>query len=189
MRLILFIILFCTTLKAKSQSDSNECYALRIANKKYLKDTLLLQPKVYKQGYFVLTNGVYDFEFNDKTYSYHRVFKITEDSISIGYVFDSIPSIIFSVNELTAIKLWECHDGRCGFPNYTINNRKKYQFDIIKQNDFCAIKSVQYYEKQGDDIFIPGYYYLTSFDLYVIYRKDNEDFVKAGTVTHKIKRP
>ena len=189
MRLILSLFLLCVTFNAKSQSDSSECYALRVVNKKYLNDTLLLQTKLSKQGYFVLTNGVYDFVFKDKTYRFHRVFKITGDSISIGYVFDSIPSKIFSINELTAIKLWICRDGTVEFPNYIINNRQKYQLDIIKQKEFCALESLTTIEVQGDDIFAPGYYYLTSFDFYEIFRKNNEDFVKTGLVIIKIKRP
>src|SRR5688572_24427688 len=139
MRFIIFLLFIFSCGFSKAQSDSADCLVLRIANIKYLEDTVLLQPVVYKQGFYVLTNGVYDFEFNSKSFDHNRVFRITEDSIFVGYAFDSIPSNKFSINDLSAVKLWQCHDGRCGFPNYTICNRKKYQFDIRKSENFCSI--------------------------------------------------
>jgi uncharacterized protein YxjI len=85
--------------------------------------------------------------------------------------------------------LWNLHDGTVEFPRYTINNRNDYTFDIIKQTEFCALKSLNNIEIPGDDIFAEGYYYLTSFDFYEIFRKNNEYFIKEGLFIHKIKGP
>ena len=188
-KIALIITCIFLTLSIFGQNDKSTCYALRVANKKYLSDTSLLQPKLYLQGFYVLTNGVYDFEINGKLFNSQRVLKITKDSIITTYAFDTIPSLKFATSDKICILLFQCYDGRCGFPNYTKINDRKYQFKIIPTDIYCSLKTIEIGSNSDSEIKYPGYQYLTGFGLLPIYRKDGEDFVIAGSVTHKIKRP
>ncbi len=188
-KLALIITSIFLTLSIFGQNNKSSCYALRVANKKYLSDTLLLQPKLYLQGFYVVTNGVYDFEINGKLFNHQRVLKITKDSIITTYAFDTIPSLKFTTSDKICILLFQCYDGRCGFPNYTRINDKKYQFEILQTDTYCALKDLEICSNSDCDIKYSGYQYLTGFDLLPIYRKDGEDLIIAGSVTHKIKRP
>jgi hypothetical protein len=187
-KIALIITCIFLTLSIFGQNNNSTCYALRVANKKYLSDTSLLQPKLYLEGFYVLTNGVYDFVINGKLYDHQRVLKITKDSIITTYAFDTIPSLEFTTRDKICIMLFQCYDGRCGFPNYTKVNDRKYQFEIIQVDTYCSLKAIEICFNSDYDIKYSAYQYLTGTDLLPIYRKDGEDFVIAGSVTHKIKR-
>ena len=121
------------------QTQKTKCFALRIAKKKYLQDTSLLQPKLQLQGFYILQNGVYYFVVANKTYNYQRVFEIYKDSIYVGYAFDTVPTLIFSIIDDFSIRLFTCYDGRCGFPNYITIKRNKYIFEIIEPDNYCLL--------------------------------------------------
>jgi len=188
-KIALIIACIILTLSIYGQNNDSSCYALRVANRKYLGDTLLIQPKLYLQGFYVVTNGVYDFEINGKLFNHQKVLKITKDSIFTAYAFDTIPSLKFTTSDRICILLFQCYDGRCGFPKYTKINDRKYQFEIIQTDKYCFLKAIEISSNTDSNIKYPGYQYLTGFGLLPIYRKDGEDFVIAGSVTHKIKRP
>ena len=183
--IVVYFLLFISNLFG--QNSKSKCFALRVANMKYLNDTLLLEPKLYLQGFYVLTNGVYDFEINGQSYNYQRVFKITNDSIYAGYVFDTIPTLKFSIVDNICILLNTCYDGRCGFPVYTKIKKKNYQFKIIEADKYCRLNDVKAVEEK--DIEYSAFQYLTGYSsLLTIFRKNGEDFVIQDSVIEKIKK-
>jgi hypothetical protein len=188
-RLITIIFITLLISSAFGQNDKPTCYALRVANKKYLSDTLLLQPKLYLQGFYVVKNGVYDLKVNDKEYYYQRILKITKDSIYAAYVFDTIPTLKFSNNDKISIYLTTCYDGRCGFPVYTKIEKKKYEFKILETKDYFSFKALEVCSNKDCEFKYLGFQYLTGSGLVLIYRKDGEDYVVLGSQTVKITRP
>ena len=185
---VFIILLICVFLiiSVFGQNNISKCYVLRVANKEYLKDTSLLQPKLYLQGFYVVSNGVYDLKINDKMYYYQRVFEIKKDSIYTGYVFDTTPTLKFSINDNICIYLWQCSDGRCGFPLYTKRNNHKYEYKIIETEKYCSLDSLKIVLDKTSSIEYPGFQYLAGSGFLVIYKKDGGDFVFDGTLARNI---
>jgi hypothetical protein len=168
------------------QSENSFCYALRVANKKYLADTLLLQPKLYLQGILLVTNGVYNFEINKKSFWYQRIHKITKDSIFAGSFSDSISTLKFSIKDNVTIYLSQCYQAKCGWPNLTNMTPRKYKFDIIETDKYCYLNSINLCPNCETEII--GFQYLTGFGLMIIYQKENEPYIIEGSQTSKLKK-
>ena len=162
---IITCIFLTSTLFGKNDKDG--CYVLRVANKKFLADTSLLQPQLYLQGFYLTTNGVYDLEINGNTFMYYRIHAITHDSVYASYVFDTIPTLSFSMNDKICILLNTCYDGRCGFPNYTKVKSNKYQFKILPTNNYCSLQNIKVYAI--GNVECVGFQYLTGAGLVPIY--------------------
>lgn len=183
----LLIIFLFIILNLSSQTDSSNCFYLRVLNKKYQSDSLLLQPQHYLQGFCVLTNGVYDFVINDKKFLYHRIVKITSDTIYACYVFDTKPTLMFTTKQDIAIYLSQRRDGKIGISRYTKIKQKDYDFKILPSKKTCFIQTAIVCSNKNCDIKYEAYQYLTAWkDFFPIYQENGIDYVIEGSVIEKI---
>jgi hypothetical protein len=172
-----------------SQTDNNDCFYLRVLNRKFLKDSLLLRPQNYLQGFCVLTNGVYDLGINDKKYLYHRILKITSDSIYSCYVFDTVTTLKFSIHDDIIIYLSQRKDGATGLSRYSKRKRQDYEFKIIPSKKKCFLQTAKVCSNKNCDQQFDAYQYLTAFkDFFPIYQENEQDFVIEGSSIEKIKK-
>jgi len=188
-RILLIVAFFFIFKNLTSQTDSSNCFYLRVLNKKYQKDSLLLQPQQYLQGFCVLTNGVYDLVINDKEFLYQKVLKISADTIYTCYVFDNSPTLKFTTKDNIAIYLSQRRNGKVGLYQYTKIKQNKYDFKIIPSKKICFLQTAIVCSNKNCDIKYEAYQYLTAWhDFYPIYQENGYDCIIEGSVIEKIKK-
>lgn len=188
-KIIIVISLLFIIQNFKSQTDRSNCFFLRVLNKKYQNDSTRLQPQQYLQGFCVLTNGVYDFVINDKKFLYHKVVKISADTVYACYVFDNKPTLKFTPKDEIAIYLSQRRDGKIGLSRYTKIKQNDYNFKIIPSNNMCFLQTATVCSNKNCDIKYEAYQYLTAWkDFSPIYQENGYDCIIEGSVIEKIKK-
>jgi hypothetical protein len=140
---------------------------IRFQHKEYLDSTIQLTPEYHPKGFYLLTNGVYDFVIEGKKYFQSILLKVDKDKFYISPNWESTSEVekiadtlTFSINQKIQIRMVSINDGVGGLPFKT--KIQDYLVSIVSNDKYCRLKSVKIISKNQSYI---GHFYFTAIGL------------------------
>lgn len=145
----------------------NDCNVIQFRHKEYLDSTIQLTPEYHPRGFYLLTNGVYDFVIDEKKYFQSILLKVSKDKFYISNNWESTSegeiindTLAFSINREIQIRMVSINNGVGGLPSKT--RAQDYCVSILSNEKYCTLKSVRIASK--NQIYI-GHFYFTAIGL------------------------
>lgn len=165
MKTIIIILTFIYTFSFYGQSKEIEkdCWIIQFVNKDSINSISKLTPIYNKRGFYLVTNGVYDFVIDGKKYFQSILLKIENDKFYISKNWQSneqseiiSDSIAISINQEIQIRMVSIDKGVGNMPTRT--NLKKYNVTIIPTDKYCRFENLEISSKGKKYL---GHYYFT----------------------------
>ena len=196
---ITFFLLVLLSGKSWSQQDSikNQCYVLKVAKARGYNDSIKTTSYYNPNGFYVLTNGIYNFKIKGNKYKFYREVSISSDSLAIAFALNEKPIIKFRFSDIKNMRFKTLDNGRISWPSIIINSRK-YIFSIVLQTHFCQVQTSYivegkdtntYKDKDGNKFYrsYQGCQYMTAFGENTIYNKNGTYYMLGRRKIYKIK--
>lgn len=165
MKTIIIILTFIYTFSFYGQDKEidKDCRIIQFVNKDSISTTSKLTPIYNKRGFYLVTNGVYDFVIDGKKYFQSVLLKIENDKFYISKNWQSneqneiiSDSIAISINQEIQIRMVSIDNGVGNMPTRT--NLKKYNVTIIPTDKYCRLENVEIVSTGKKHL---GHYYFT----------------------------
>lgn len=168
MKRFLQILLLTFSIQTFGQdAKENDCNIIRFQHKEYLDSTIQLTPEYHPKGFYLLTNGVYDFVIEGKKYFQSILLKVDKDKFHISPNWESTSEIekitdtlTFSINQEIQIRMVSINHGVGGLPFKT--KIQDYLVSILSNDKYCRLNSVKMTSKNQSYI---GHFYFTAVGL------------------------
>lgn len=191
MKAILLIVTFiCSFCLYGQDRNDKSCRVIQFVNKDSIKSISKLTPIYNKRGFYLVTNGVYDFVIDGKKYFQSILLKIEKDKFYISQNWESkelneviSDSIEISINQEIQIRMVSIDSGVGNMPSRT--NSKKYDVTIIPTEEYCGFENVKILSK-GKKYY--GHYYFTELGFKKIKLIDKTPFLCEENGEHILRR-
>jgi len=168
MKRLLQLLLLTLTIQAYGQNiTENHCNVIQFRHKDYLDSILNITPQYHPRGFYLLTNGVYDFVIDGKKYFQSILLKVDKDKFYISNNWESTSdqekitdTLMFSINKEIQIRMVSINNGVGGLPFKT--KAQDYQISIVPNDKYCRLKNVKITSKNQTYI---GHFYFTAIGL------------------------
>ncbi len=169
MKIFLTIITFIYsfTFYGQNKNADKQCRIIQFVNKDSLNSISILTPIYNKGGFYLVTNGVYDFIIDGKKHFQSILLKIENDKFYISENWETkeksekiLDSIEISINQKIQIRTISVENRIGGMPTRT--NWKKYDVSIIPTEKYCAFENANIFSN-GNKYY--GHYYFTELGL------------------------
>lgn len=169
MKTILLIVTFLFSFCFYGQDIRNDksCKVIQFVDKDSLNSASILAPIYNKTGFYLVTNGVYDFVIDGKKYFQSILLKIENDKFYISKNWESneqnekvLDSIEILINQKIQIRMVSIDNGVGNMP--TLTSLKKYSVSIIPTDEYCRFENAEIVTN-GKKYF--GHYYFTALGL------------------------
>lgn len=168
MKRLIQVLLTTFSFNAYGQNvTENNCNIIQFQHKDYVDSTLKLTPEYHPKGFYLLTNGVYDFVIDGEKYFQSILLKVDKDKFYISTNWESTSeqekitdTLMFSINQEIQIRMVSINNGVGGLPFKT--KTKNYKISILHNDKYCRLKSVKITSKNQTYI---GHFYFTSVGL------------------------
>ena len=165
MKTIIIVLTFICSFSFYGQNKEidKDCRIIQFVNKDSINSISKLTPIYNKRGFYLVTNGVYDFVIDGKKYFQSILLKIENDKFYISKNWQSneqsetiSDSIAISINQEIQIRTVSIDKGVGNMPTRT--NLKKYNVAIIPTDKYCRFENVEILSKGKKHL---GHYYFT----------------------------
>jgi hypothetical protein len=146
--IIILTFIYSFSFYGQNKEIDKDCRIIQFVNKDSINSISKLTPIYNKRGFYLVTNGVYDFVIDGKKYFQSILLKIENDKFYISKNWQSneqseiiSDSIAISINQEIQIRMVSIDKGVGNMPTRT--NLKKYNVTIIPTDKYCRFENVE----------------------------------------------
>lgn len=168
----------------------NEKYVIEFKHKNMTVLESMILPTYQEHGFYIVTNGVYDFIVNGEKYFQTLVLDITEKGFFTTKDWDFVngtlkisDSIFINIDSDLQIRLLSIYNGVGGIPTKT--KKEDYAIQIKKTDKYCRFHDAKFMSKDGESI---GHYYFTQYGLKNLKMKKGKPYMCEETGDYVLRR-